>query len=298
MKKILCCLFVLVCFLTACKSETPESSSGGVADNESSSSEVSSSGLASPSAQIKITYHDYDFGPDGEEPECFSFDVSDATILKQLNEYREVGDFNPPPEDIIVQGMCSYWVTYPDGYVIGILGLEDYGTTSTEIKFQDDEVIVLPTGMSDLVGELVEPRRAKKPIRRLSSPSVQVKITYSNDDYAAKGEGPEFLSFDVSDATILKQLDEYRQSDDLRYVRKDEAVCGMCSYWITFPDDYVIGVYDDLDYGNIDNEIEYVGQEVILPTGMSAFVGGLVKSHMGSSSIIDDYCGTEAANPT
>jgi|GEM_PF-6327134 len=273
MKKLLCSLLLFLFLFTSCSTETEKPSSP-----------------AEPSAQtsnsfewVKITYLNKDFYAYATAPKYYEFTTHNPEVIRQLEEYR-LSDSMRPARPGEMDGLCSYWVTYPDGHVVGVFDDLDYGNVGTEIKpFGNDRI--LPAGMSDFVGELVSTHIAQ--ISSAAGPSDPppssfewVKITYDNEEFFTNGTLPEQYEFTIHDPDILRQLAEYRLSGVMRPARSDELLEGMCSFWVTYPDGHIIGIYESCDYGNVDTKIEPYGNDTILPPGMSAFVGKLVKADM------------------
>jgi len=104
--------------------------------------------------------------------------------------------------------------------------------------------------------------------------SKWVEVTYSvlDDVYAVS----RTESFTVSDIEIINKLDAFRNDQEIRAPSEDEILDGAFSRWLTFDDGVIIGLYQFADYGYIGSEIEQVGNNVILPSGMSSYVEMLI----------------------
>ena len=60
----------------------------------------------------------------------------------------------------------------------------------------------------------------------------------------------------ITEKTEIKEISEL-EGDISEYKKAEELYEGMNSIWIDFGDGTILGMYDDVDYGNI---CEYVGE--------------------------------------
>lgn len=82
----------------------------------------------------------------------------------------------------------------------------------------------------------------------------------------------------VTDITEINKLNEFKNSDDYHAANNSgeyEGYEGTNAYWVIYEDGTVIGMYSELDYGNLGKSITWFGNDYYLPDGFTEYVKSL-----------------------
>lgn len=82
----------------------------------------------------------------------------------------------------------------------------------------------------------------------------------------------------IEDEAVLVKLNEYKNSDSYTTPSLEKCLDDLNAFWVVYEDGTVVGLYEDIDYGSVDNAIKLVGNVSILPDGMSAYVKGIFEA--------------------
>ena len=98
---------------------------------------------------------------------------------------------------------------------------------------------------------------------------TELEIVYTSKNSSA-------TSFFVRDPAVIRKLMDFRAGS---FQNPTILYPGLCTHWVVYGEKDIVGLYDDMDYGNMGQKIETIGDEKILPKGMAAYVAALVEEH-------------------
>lgn len=72
---------------------------------------------------------------------------------------------------------------------------------------------------------------------------------------------------------IVNRVIEYQT------VPEQEVTTGMCTKWLVFDKGTTIGIHENVDYGNVEADIQEVGTPLYLPAGLCAYINQIIENH-------------------
>lgn len=84
----------------------------------------------------------------------------------------------------------------------------------------------------------------------------------------------------ITDKSELQAiLDIVNRVDQYLTVPKEEITTGMCQKWLVFDTGTTIGIHKDIDYGNVEPDIQEIGTPLYLPKGLCAYINQIIETH-------------------
>ena len=102
----------------------------------------------------KITIH-YDV----PSPDEKFFEITDENVIKEITSICSNGTFKRVPRSELLEGLCTIFIDFNNGTVVGLYDDIDYGYIGKEIDIIGGGAVYLPKGLNAYINKLIEENR-------------------------------------------------------------------------------------------------------------------------------------------